>query len=177
MIAAKASRAPHPPLSKHLPRKAAAPRGKAALRGEEQNGIKTDGGNGVRKMEDKNRNNIRNVSRMLRKNMTRQERRLWYDFLKKLSIPVYRQKPLGNYVVDFYIARVRLVIELDGSQHYHPKGRMMDEKREAYLAETGNLTARYSNYDVDTNFEGVCLDLIRIIRERGMGDDWQPFGE
>ena len=70
-------------------------------------------------------NNHRNTklttnAKELRKSMTKEERHLWYDFLKQLPITVHRQKPLGNYIVDFYIASAKLVIELDGSQHYAP---------------------------------------------------------
>ena len=117
-------------------------------------------------MEDKNRNNIRNVSRMLRKNMTRQERRLWYDFLKKLPMHVNRQKPLGDCIVDFYIAAVRIVIELDGSQHYKEEAVKRDTERDAYLEGLGLKVLRFSNYDVNTNFEGVCLAIRREIEAR-----------
>ncbi len=115
------------------------------------------------------------ISKVLRGRMTRQERRLWYDFLKKLPIPVYRQKPLDDHIVDFYIAKVKLVIELDGNQHYSAAGAEKDASRDAYLEKTGNLVVRYSNHDIDACFEGVCLDIIRHIRARGMGDKWDPF--
>ncbi len=120
---------------------------------------------------------ITQISRVLRGNMTREEKHLWYDFLKKLPIPAYRQKPLGNCIVDFYIPCVKLVIELDGSQHGTPSGRERDLLRDDRLIRTGNLVLRYSNEDIRTAFEGVCLDIVKHIRERGMGDDWMPFPE
>ena len=83
-------------------------------------------------------NNIKNPkltgnAKTLRKNMTKEERHLWYDFLKSLSITVNRQKVIGNYIVDFYIAAAKLVIELDGSQHYEDDGMDNDIKRDTFL--------------------------------------------
>lgn len=106
------------------------------------------------------------VSRMLRSNMTKEERRLWYDFLKALPVHVNRQKPLDDYVADFYIACAKLIIEVDGSSHYSEQGKESDSERDAHLAKTGNLTLRYSNYDINSNFEGVCLDIAKHIEER-----------
>jgi very-short-patch-repair endonuclease len=68
-----------------------------------------------------NKNLISN-SKILRKNMTKEERKLWYQFLKKLPLTVHRQKIINNYIVDFYCAQAKIVIELDGSQHYEEKG-------------------------------------------------------
>ena len=103
--------------------------------------------------------------------MTKEEKHLWYDFLKKLPIHVNRQKPLDNYIVDFYISAVKIVIELDGSQHYSEAGLRRDLTRDEYLESTGNLILRYSNYEVNTNFEGVCLDIRRHIEARLGIDD------
>lgn len=100
-----------------------------------------------RKTHDPLRVNARN----LRKSMTPQERRLWYDFLKKLPQTVYRQKIIGNYIVDFYISSCKLVIELDGAQ------------RTAYLQGIGCRVLRYANNAVDTNFAGVCEDILHNI--------------
>ena len=115
------------------------------------------------------------LSQVLRKNMTKKEKHLWYDFLKKIPLTVNRQKTLDNYIVDFFIAEVKLVIELDGSQHYSEVGRSRDERRDEHLARTGNLVLRYTNEEINRNFEGVCIDITRHIRERGMGVDWTPF--
>ena len=96
----------------------------------------------------------------LRKNMTRQERHLWYDFLKTLPLTVHRQKVIGPYIVDFYIAGKKLVIELDGSQHYCIPGKQADAVRDGYLREQGLTVLRYSNSDVDRDFPGVCGDIL-----------------
>lgn len=96
----------------------------------------------------------------LRKNMTRQERHLWYDFLKTLPMTVHRQKVIGPYIVDFYIAGKKLVIELDGSQHYSIPGKQADAVRDGYLRDQGLTVLRYSNSDVDRDFPGVCGDIL-----------------
>ena len=100
---------------------------------------------------------------MLRKNMTKEERHLWYDFLKTLPQTIHRQKIIGSYVVDFYCASAKLVIELDGSQHFEQAGQEKDAYRDAFLQEMGLTVLRYSNLDVNKNFEGVCLDILKHI--------------
>ncbi len=113
-----------------------------------------------------NNPNLTPYAKRLRSEMTKEERRLWYDFFKKTPYRVNRQRQFGNYIVDFFIAEVKLVIELDGSQHYSEKGRENDRERDAYLKEHGLTVLRYSNYDVNTDFEGVCLDIQRNIEKR-----------
>lgn len=93
--------------------------------------------------------------------MTRQERHLWYDFLKELPITVYRQKVLGRYIVDFYIAAPKTVIEVDGSQHFMGDGLEKDRERDSFLRKIGCEVLRYPNNEVDSNFEGVCEDIAR----------------
>ena len=100
-------------------------------------------------------------SQTLRKNMTKEERHLWYDFLKGQSTTFNRQKVIGDYIVDFYCAKAKLVIELDGWQHYEEEGKEKDLKRDSYLAELGLKVLRYSNYDVNSNFDGVCADILK----------------
>ena len=95
----------------------------------------------------------------LRKNMTKQERHLWYDCLKILPCTVHRQKVIGPYIVDFYIASANIVIELDGSQHYESKGQVADLQRDHYLNSLGIRVLRYSNADVDYRFDSVCQDI------------------
>ncbi len=102
-------------------------------------------------------------AKVLRKNMTKEERHLWYDFLKTLPITVNRQKVIGNYIVDFYIASAKIVIELDGSQHYEDKGVENDTKRDAFLNDLGIKILRYSNLDVNQRFESVCEDILNNI--------------
>ena len=102
-------------------------------------------------------------SKTLRKNMTKEERHLWYDFLKNLPITVNRQKVIGNYIVDFYIASSKIVIELDGSQHYEDSGIESDSIRDEFLNSLGIKVLRYSNLDVNRRFESVCEDILNNI--------------
>ena len=101
------------------------------------------------------------TAKALRKNMTKEEKHLWYDFLRKLPITVHRQKVFGNYIVDFYCADAKLVIELDGSQHYEERGRQADAFRDAYLKSLGIEVVRYSDLDVDRRFDAVCQDILK----------------
>jgi very-short-patch-repair endonuclease len=98
----------------------------------------------------------------LRKNMTKEERHLWYDFLKLLPVTVNRQKVMGNFIVDFYCDNAKLVIELDGSQHYEEIGKRTDELRDQFLHGLGITVLRYSNLDINKNFAGVCRDIWDI---------------
>ena len=115
-------------------------------------------------MESIKNKNLSELARTLRKNMTRHERHLWYDFLKGLPVMVHRQKVIGSYIVDFYIAEKKLVIELDGSQHYELPGKQADTVRDRYLREQGLTVLRYANSDVDRNFPGVCEDILNHIQ-------------
>ena len=91
--------------------------------------------------------------------MTKEERYLWYDFLKELPVTVHRQKVIGQYIVDFYIAESKIIIELDGSQHYEGDGQKKDTQRDAYLQSLGMTVLRYANPDINKNFRGVCQDI------------------
>ena len=102
-------------------------------------------------------------SKALRKSMTKEERHLWYDFLKQLPLTVHRQKVLGNYIVDFYIAAARIVIELDGSQHYEQTHQEKDAQRDAFLNGYGCKVLRYSNADIRYRFREVCEDILNHI--------------
>ncbi len=106
---------------------------------------------------------LTNNSKTLRKNMTKEERHLWYDFLKNIPVTVHRQKVIGKYIVDFYIASSKLVIELDGSQHFESNGTENDLQRDLYLNELGIKVLRYSNLDVNRNFKSVCQDILNHI--------------
>ncbi len=114
-----------------------------------------------------NHNNpkLTDFAQKLRKNMTKEERRLWYDFLKCQPLTFNRQKVIGRYIVDFYCAGAQLVIELDGSQHCEKAGVSRDTERDEYLRGLGLTVCRYSNLDVMRNFEGVCTDIMRHINE------------
>ena len=104
-------------------------------------------------------------SKKLRCEMTKEERRLWYDFLKGLPVTFNRQKVIGNYIVDFYCGKAKLVIELDGSQHYEETGISEDYERDQFLSELGITVLRYPNSDVMKNFEGVCEDILRHLNK------------
>ncbi len=101
----------------------------------------------------------------LRKEMTKEERHLWYDCLKLLPVTVHRQKVLGDYIVDFYIASAKIVIELDGSQHYEDEHKKKDEQRDARLREIGCTVLRYSNADINLRFNSVCQDIYNHLNE------------
>ena len=115
----------------------------------------------------KHRSNDRLTSnaQKLRKNMTDAERRLWYNFLKRLPITVNRQKVIGNYIVDFYVHSAKLVIELDGEQHAEEANAAKDAVRDAWLREQGLTVVRYPSADVLRYFEGVCEDILRYLPE------------
>ena len=111
-------------------------------------------------------NNLLDAARDLRRRMTPQERHLWYDFLKPYPVKIYRQRIINNFIADFYCHKARLVIELDGSQHYTEEGLAYDAERTEILEKYGVEVLRFSNRDVDENFQGVCLMIDTIIRER-----------
>ena len=102
-------------------------------------------------------------ARQLRKNMTEEERKLWYCFLKGLPVTIKRQKVLGNCIVDFYCASASIVIEIDGWQHYEDEGREKDKIRDLNLLKNGIKVLRYSNYDINKNFDVVCEDIYNNI--------------
>ena len=99
----------------------------------------------------------------LRKNMTKEERHLWYDYLRNKDLRFVRQKIIGNYIVDFYCAKANLVIEIDGSQHFEEEAIIYDTERTKYLEELGLFVVRIPNNEINTNFGGVCEYLDKII--------------
>ncbi len=125
-------------------------------------------------MQRKHNKKIVPTARMLRKCMTNEERHLWYDYLREYPIRFSRQKVLGKYIADFYSAQAKLVIELDGSGHDTIKGIRYDEERTAFLEGYGLSVIRISNYDINTNFDGVCEYIHEIVKQV-IGED--PFEE
>ena len=109
---------------------------------------------------------LRKNAKALRKNMTKEERHLWYDYLKDYPARIRRQSVIGPYIVDFYCASAKLVIELDGSQHYETEGQEYDEKRTAYLELLGLTVLRIPNNDVMQNFRGVCEYIDLCVKQR-----------
>lgn len=115
----------------------------------------------------KNRNSkLTGISKTLRKNMTDEEKHLWYDFLKNLPVTINRQKVIGKYITDFYCSSSKIVIELDGSQHFEENEKNKDFERDNYLNEKGIKVLRYSNVEIHKNFKGVCEDILKNIEER-----------
>ena len=100
----------------------------------------------------------------LRKNMTPQEKHLWYDFLKKLPFTVKRQHNIDNFIVDFYIPSKKVVIEIDGIQHNSTEHKEADRKRDAILAEWNIIVLRYSNESIDKNFMRVVEDILTKLK-------------
>ena len=100
------------------------------------------------------------IARTLRKNMTPEEKHLWYDFLKRLPIPVKRQHNIESYIVDFYIASKKTVIEIDGVQHTSVEHKQADEERDKVLATWGITVLRYPNESIRTSFSSVSADIL-----------------
>ena len=105
---------------------------------------------------------LKNTARTLRNNMTDAERKLWKHIRKKQinGLQFYRQKVIGHYIVDFYCHAAKLVIEVDGGQHYEEEGLEYDEQRDAFLEGQGLKVIRFSNLDVLQNIEGVIEKVI-----------------
>ena len=105
------------------------------------------------------------IAKILRKNMTNEERLLWYRFLRTYPVKFLRQKPLGNYIVDFYCAAAKLVVELDGSQHNEAEKAEKDAERTDYLEAYGLRVVRIANIEVTQHFESVCEYIDQLVRE------------
>ena len=104
-------------------------------------------------------------SQELRKNMTKEERHLWYDFLKAYPVQFKRQVPFENYITDFYCFQAKLVVELDGSQHYEPEEMEKDLLRTRFLEDCGLTVLRIPNNAVSQSFSGVCEAIDLAVRE------------
>ncbi|MBQ6895860.1 MAG: endonuclease domain-containing protein [Oscillospiraceae bacterium] len=111
-----------------------------------------------------NKYNIQ-IARTLRKNMTKEERHLWYDFLRNYPVKFTRQKVLGRYIVDFYCAQANLVIELDGSQHYEESEKQKDAERTKYLESYNLSVIRIPNNYINNNFRGVCEFIDKKVKQ------------
>ena len=104
-------------------------------------------------------------AKALRKTMTKEERHLWYDFLRDYPIRFSRQKVLGKYIADFYSAKANIVIELDGSQHYENSNIETDAERTTFLESYGLTVIRIPNNEVTGNFRGVCEYIDAAVRQ------------
>ena len=105
-------------------------------------------------------------ARALRKNMTKEERHLWYDFLRSYSVRFLRQKVIDRYIVGFYCHDARLIVELDGSQHFDPKNQQRDLERTRVLESRGLQVIRIPNNEVNQNFRSVCEYIDHLVQER-----------
>jgi very-short-patch-repair endonuclease len=117
-----------------------------------------------------NKNNI-SFAKELRKNMTKEERHLWYDFLRSYPVKFTRQKVLGRFIADFYCSEAKLIVELDGNQHYEAEGEKKDIDRTLYLQEFGLEVVRIPNVQIKRNFRGVCEYIDGIVRRRINGEN------
>ena len=116
-------------------------------------------------MQAKHNRQLVPLAKRLRKEMTKEERRLWYDFLRAYPVRFTRQKILGRYIVDFYCAQAKLVVELDGSQHYEDRNIENDAARTAFLEAYGLRVLRVPNNEISRNFRGVCELIDEIVSE------------
>ena len=105
-------------------------------------------------------------ARRLRRDMTPWERKLWYLFLRKYPVKIYRQHIISPYIADFYCPKAKLVIELDGSQHFMPVGLGADARRDAAMAAHGISVLRIPNIDIERRFQAVCETIHREIQSR-----------
>ena len=109
---------------------------------------------------------LKTNAQSLRKSLTKEEAQLWYQFLCRYPLRFRRQYVIGNYIADFYCHKAKLVVELDGSQHYSPEEQSYDQKRTAYLESQGLYVLRFSNLDVMRRFQDVCQAIDMTAKER-----------
>jgi len=113
----------------------------------------------------KHNSKLTDHSRDLRKNMTAEERHLWYDFLSSLPYTVKRQKIVGCYILDFFITEKNIAVELDGSQHFSAEGKAYDSRRDIFLNDLGITVLRYKNSLIRDHFRAVCNDILRHLKD------------
>lgn len=116
-------------------------------------------------MQPKHNKQLVPLAKQLRKEMTKEERHLWYDFLRSYPIRFSRQKVLGKYIADFYNAKAKLVIELDGSQHYENGNMQKDTERTDFLKKYGLTVIRIPNNEINENFQGVCEYIDSAVKQ------------
>ena len=117
-------------------------------------------------MQGKYNKKMAHVAQSLRKRMTKEERHLWYDFLRLYFVKFYRQRVISNYIVDFYCPTAKLVVELDGSQHFEDINIREDIRRTEELKKFGLFVLRISNNEVNNNFVGVCEYIDLVVKAR-----------
>ncbi|MBQ7745776.1 MAG: endonuclease domain-containing protein [Ruminococcus sp.] len=107
-----------------------------------------------------------NISRTLRREATKEENHLWYDFLRNHEYKFTRQRIIDNYILDFYCAKIKLAIEIDGSQHYDEEGLIKDTERTAILNKYGISVLRFTNREINDKFEAVCEYINEFIKRK-----------
>ena len=117
------------------------------------------------KIQAKHNKNLVPFAKQLRKEMTKEERHLWYDFLRSYPVRFSRQKVLGKYIVDFYSAEAKLVIELDGSQHFDEFAIKKDDERTSFLESYGLNVIRIPNNEINENFYEVCEYIDFVVKQ------------
>ncbi len=116
-------------------------------------------------MEYKHNKELVPFAKALRKNMTKEEAHLWYDFLRTYPVKFQRQKIIKNYILDFYCSKATIAVELDGSQHFSEKGFQKDKIRTEFLETYKIKVIRISNLDIHNNFRGVCEHIDYIVQQ------------
>ena len=116
-------------------------------------------------MQSKHNKQLVPLAKQLRREMTKEERHLWYDFLRSYPVRFSRQKVLGKYIAAFYSAGARLVIELDGSQHYEDRNKEKDAERTSFLEGYGLTVLRIPNSEISGNFRGVCEYIDAAVKQ------------
>ena len=110
--------------------------------------------------------NLTSRAKELRRDMTRQEKHLWYDFLQKHPLKFRRQRQMGYYITDFYCPVAKTAIEVDGAQHFEPRAMLKDRIRTEFIEKFDVEVIRVSNYDIDHNFDGACVYIDNLLHER-----------
>ncbi|MGN0776165.1 MAG: endonuclease domain-containing protein [Candidatus Ventricola sp.] len=119
---------------------------------------------------------LKTKAQELRREMTAQEKKLWYEYLRHHTAQFRRQKQFGRYIVDFYCSSAKLVIELDGAQHGTQEGLIHDRNRTAYLESLGFTVLRFANREVDERFEAVCVRINQAVNACSHPKAF-PYGE
>lgn len=114
----------------------------------------------------KHNKKLTSLAQNLRKQITKEEQQLWYRYLREYPIQCRRQVTCGQYILDFYCAKAKLAIELDGSQHYEPEAVKEDTVRTQYLESLGVMVLRFPNNAIWDNLNGVCEQIDITINER-----------
>lgn len=109
---------------------------------------------------------LKPLANSLRKNATKEENKLWYQYLRTFPVKFHRQRVIGNYITDFFCPKAKLVIELDGSQHFEEKAHKKDLDRTDFLYSLGIKVIRFTNLEVNTQFEAVCLSIQNEVNNR-----------